>query len=65
MRTLSFDNDGDGDNDDGVDGSGEDGQPLMVSRRHCFVCGKTKRVVLAELGGELLHWTPHCVIRRA
>ena len=40
-------------------------QPLMVSRRHCFVCGKTKRVVLAQLGGELLHWTPHCVIRRA
>jgi len=41
------------------------GRPLMVSRRHCFVCGKTKRVVLAQLGGELLHWTPHCVIRRA
>ena len=40
-------------------------RPLMVSRRHCFVCGKTKRVVLAQLGGELLHWTPHCVIRRA
>ena len=54
-----------GDGDDYGVGSGEDGQPLMVSRRHCFVCGKTKRVVLAQLGGELLHWTPHCVIRRA
>ena len=55
----------DGDGDDYGDGSGEDGQPLMVSRRHCFVRGKTKRVVLAQLGGELLHWTPHCVIGRA
>ena len=51
--------------DDDDDGDGGDGQPLMVSRRHCFVRGKTKRVVLAQLGGELLHWTPHCVIRRA
>ena len=46
-------------------GGGGGGGGAVIRVVSCRFVSETEGVVLAKLGTELLHWTPHCVIRRA